>query len=41
MNLFGYLMEEMNLGKLWTGEKITWTPFWFGCIAGIIPWACM
>ena len=34
MNLFGLLMEKMNQHK----EKIDWTPFIFGSIAGIIPW---
>lgn len=34
MNLFGLLMEKMNVGK----EKIDWTPFVFGSIAGLIPW---
>ena len=34
MNLFGLLMESLNQGK----EKLDWTPFTFGSIAGIIPW---
>jgi hypothetical protein len=34
MNLFGLLMESMNR---YTPE-IDWTPFTFGCIAGIVPW---
>ena len=34
MNLFGLIMEKMNQNK----EKIDWTPFIFGSIAGIIPW---
>jgi len=34
MILFGWIMEAVNLpdGRPW------WTPFWFGCIAGIAPW---
>jgi hypothetical protein len=20
------------------GQKVWWTPFWFGCITGIVPW---
>lgn len=34
MNLFGLIMETMNKDP----EKMNWTPFWFGSIAGIIPW---
>lgn len=34
MNLFGYLMEEVNQKS----EKTSWTAFIFGCIAGIGPW---
>lgn len=34
MNLFGLLMEEMNQYT----DKTNWTPFWFGSVAGIIPW---
>lgn len=37
MNLFGLLQEEINLGNL--TQKKKWSPFWFGCFAGIIPWA--
>ncbi|WP_420452232.1 heliorhodopsin HeR [Ilumatobacter sp.] len=34
MILFGWIMEMVNTpdGSTW------WTPFWFGCIAGIGPW---
>lgn len=37
MILFGWLMEMVNTpdGDRW------WTPFWFGCIAGIGPWAAI
>jgi hypothetical protein len=37
MILFGWIMEMVNLpdGERW------WTPFWFGCVAGIGPWAAI
>jgi hypothetical protein len=34
MNLFGLLMESLNQNR----QKVVWTPFTFGSIAGIIPW---
>jgi hypothetical protein len=35
MNLFGLMMERLNPpGRISTD----WTPFFFGCIAGIAPW---
>ena len=34
MNLFGLMMELYNQ----TAEKTKWTPYVFGCIAGIVPW---
>ena len=34
MILFGWLMETYNQNT----EKVVWTPFIFGCIAGIAPW---
>lgn len=34
MVLFGLVMERVNLGS----EKVDWTPFIFGCIAGAVPW---
>lgn len=34
MNLFGLMMEKHNR----TTEKVDWTAFVFGCVAGIIPW---
>ena len=34
MNLFGLLMEKMNMSK----DEFDWTPFAFGSVAGIIPW---
>lgn len=35
MNLFGLVMEQLNVGK----NKIQWGPFVWGSIAGITPWA--
>jgi hypothetical protein len=35
MLLFGLLMEVQNR----PGARVNWTPFWFGCIAGTVPWA--
>lgn len=37
MILFGWIMEMVNR----KGEPTWWTPFWFGCIAGIGPWAAL
>jgi hypothetical protein len=37
MCLFGLLHERMNAGVL--PAKVNWEPFWFGCFAGVIPWA--
>lgn len=34
MNLFGLLMEKINIGK----PKIDWSPFVYGTIAGLAPW---
>jgi hypothetical protein len=34
MILFGLLMEQTNR----PGDRVTWTPFVFGCIVGIVPW---
>ena len=34
MNLFGLWMEEINMQK----EKVDWSPFLLGCVAGIVPW---
>jgi len=35
MNLFGLMMEKLNPpGR----AKVDWTPFLFGCVAGIAPW---
>lgn len=34
MNLFGLVMEQLNVGK----EKLDWTPFIWGTITGLAPW---
>merc|ERR1711924_183455 len=34
MNLFGLLMERLNQ----LTENVDWSPFWYGCFAGLIPW---
>ena len=34
MNFFGLLMEKLNINK----EKVDWSPFIFGSLAGIGPW---
>ncbi|MFX1514589.1 MAG: heliorhodopsin HeR [Promethearchaeota archaeon] len=34
MNMFGFLMEKINEGK----DKVDWTPYILGVIAGILPW---
>ncbi|MEY3681192.1 MAG: hypothetical protein RL547_1805 [Actinomycetota bacterium] len=34
MILFGWIMEVVNR----PGQPVWWTPFWFGCIVGILPW---
>ncbi|MDD3187578.1 MAG: heliorhodopsin HeR [Bacilli bacterium] len=36
MNLFGLLMEQVNIGN--DKKNIKWAPFIFGAIAGIAPW---
>ena len=37
MNLFGWSMEEANIGR----SKTQWSHYIFGCIAGIAPWIAM
>src|SRR5690606_16138813 len=37
MILFGWLMETTN----GPGDQVDWTPFLFGCLAGIVPWAAV
>lgn len=34
MILFGHRMERVNDGS----RPVDWQPFWFGCLAGIVPW---
>lgn len=34
MIFFGMVMEQMNPDR----ERVNWTPFWFGCVAGAVPW---
>lgn len=34
MILFGWLMETVNPPD----RDPDWTPFWFGCVAGVVPW---
>ena len=48
MILFGWLMEMANNGLMHgrdeassRGSRAWWTPFWFGCVAGIGPWAAI
>ena len=45
MILFGWLMEMANNGLMHgknassaRGKRAWWTPFWFGCVAGVGPW---
>ena len=45
MILFGWLMEMTNNGLMHAkdghpvrGDRAWWTPFWFGCVAGVGPW---
>jgi len=38
MNLFGLVMEELNSRRK-EGEKTIWSPFVWGSIAGLAPWA--
>ncbi len=38
MILFGWIMEMVNEPR--RGDR-WWTPFWFGCIAGIGPWVAI
>jgi len=34
---FGLLMERVNQDS----DEVTWWPFAFGCLAGIVPWICI
>jgi len=38
MNLFGLVMEQLNVGKEKAKNKVNWGPFVWGSIAGIAPW---
>ena len=38
MILFGWLMETTNGAA---DGRVSWTPFLFGCLAGIVPWAAI
>ena len=38
MILFGWLMETTNDIVAVPRRPVRWTPFWFGCIAGTVPW---
>lgn len=37
MNLFGWSMEEANIGR----KSVQWSHYIFGCIAGIAPWIAL
>ena len=37
MILFGWIMEMVNPPN----RTVYWSPFWFGCIAGIVPWIAL
>ena len=37
MILFGWIMEITNKA----GQKVSWTPFLFGCLVGCIPWVAL
>ncbi|MDY3196156.1 MAG: heliorhodopsin HeR [Paracholeplasma sp.] len=37
MNIFGLVMEQMNQNKK-KGDKIDWSPFVWGTVAGLAPW---
>ncbi len=37
MNLFGLMMELHNQ----TTTRTSWTAYYFGCFAGIVPWICI
>ncbi|MEZ5279217.1 MAG: heliorhodopsin HeR [Acidimicrobiales bacterium] len=38
MILFGWLMETSNDLE---GAEVNWSPFWFGCVAGAVPWVAV
>ncbi|MEM9606322.1 MAG: heliorhodopsin HeR [Actinomycetota bacterium] len=39
MILFGWIMEVVN--DLDDDRPVWWTPFWFGCVAGVVPWVAV
>lgn len=39
MILFGWIMEMVNDPT--DGARTWWTPFWFGCVAGVGPWSAI
>ena len=42
MILFGWIMEVANQPTATSpDEHVWWTPFWFGCVAGITPWIAL
>ena len=36
---FGDLFEVMNAGR--KPKDVNWTPYYYGCIMGLLPWAIM
>lgn len=38
MILFGWQMDARNADRRQMGSGPAWSPFWFGCSAGIVPW---
>ncbi|MEJ2250190.1 MAG: heliorhodopsin HeR [Candidatus Lokiarchaeota archaeon] len=38
MNMFGLMMELYNVYTRKAGDKIKWTPYYLGVVAGAIPW---
>jgi hypothetical protein len=38
MNMFGLMMELYNVYTRQNNEKVKWTPFYLGVIAGAVPW---
>jgi hypothetical protein len=37
LNLCGLVMEVSNQGK----DKVDWTSYWIGCLAGFLPWVAV
>lgn len=38
MNMFGLMMELYNVYTREKGEKVKWTPYYLGVVAGAVPW---